>query len=410
MEPLAHRMRPKSFSDIFGQDHLVGDNGILTAMVKKNRPMSMILYGPPGTGKTTIAGLFCESFEMDYYFFNAVTDNKSRLKSIIETINYHNILLVIDEIHRMKSDIQDYLLPFIEEGKVIIIGLTTANPFQSINIAIRSRCHLFEVHKLTSDDIRQVLSRAIKLLDVDIKVELNAYETIVRYSNYEVRTALNILESASLLLNDGDTLTSGLVTKVAGRIKHELDAGEDHFYDLLSALQKSIRGSDVDASIHYLARLLTLGDLISIARRLIVIAYEDIGLANPNMGQRVYFGCEAALKVGLPEARIIFANLVIDMAISPKSNTAYLAIDNALKDYESMDTGDLPDHAINRRIQQNPSIYLYPHNDKNSINSQLYLPEKIKSKAYYLPKVESNYEKALAERLKLIDKIKNKTR
>ena len=199
---------------------------------------------------------------MDYYFFNAVTDNKSRLKSIIETINYHNILLVIDEIHRMKSDIQDYLLPFIEEGKVIIIGLTTANPFQSINIAIRSRCHLFEVHKLTSDDIRQVLSRAIKLLDVDIKVELNAYETIVRYSNYEVRTALNILESASLLLNDGDTLTSGLVTKVAGRIKHELDAGEDHFYDLLSALQKSIRGSDVDASIHYLARLLTLGDLI----------------------------------------------------------------------------------------------------------------------------------------------------
>jgi putative ATPase len=189
-----------------------------------------------------------------------------------------------------------------------------------------------------------------------------------------------------------------------------LDDHEDHFYDLLSALQKSIRGSDVDASIHYLARLLTLDDLLSIIRRLLVIAYEDIGLANPMMGQKVLAATEAALKVGMPEARIILSTIVIDMALSPKSNTSIIAIDEALSDYENEDCGVIPDHASNRKIKLNPEIYHYPHNDDQSINDQSYMPDKIKDKVYYKPKSESAYEKALSDRLKMIDQIKHKKR
>jgi putative ATPase len=410
MKPLAYRMRPLKFEDVFGQDHLIGSDGVLTQMLHKKKLLSFILYGPPGTGKTTIAQIFAKESGLDFYFFNASTENKARLKDIIETTNYHDILIVIDEIHRMKTDVQDYLLPYMENGNATVIGLTTLNPYQSINMAIRSRCHLYEVKKLDEEAIEKALMLAIKELDVDIRIDTNALRAIVRYSNHEVRTALNILESAALILNDGDLLTAQTVYRVAGKVSHDLDDHEDNFYELLSALQKSIRGSDVDASIHYLARLITLGDLQSIIRRLLVIAYEDIGLANPLMGGKVVSACDAAIKVGFPEARIMLANVVIDMAISPKSNTAITAIDEALSDYENEDTGTVPDHANNRKIKVNPEIYHYPHNDKDSINDQSYLPEKIKDKSYYHPKDESSYEKALFDRLKVIDKIKKKKR
>jgi putative ATPase len=298
----------------------------------------------------------------------------------------------------------------MENGNATVIGLTTLNPYQSINMAIRSRCHLYEVKKLDDEAIEKALLSAIKALDVDIRIDKNALKAIIRFSNHEIRTALNILESASLILHDGDLLTPQTVYRVAGKMSHDLDDHEDNFYDLLSALQKSIRGSDVDAAVHYLARLITLGDLPSIIRRLLVIAYEDIGLANPLMGGKVLNGCDAAMKVGFPEARIILSALVIDMALSPKSNTAIVAIDEALSDYENEDTGVVPDHVDNRKIKLNPEIYHYPHNDKDSINDQVYLPDKIKHKAYYHPKDESAYEKALSERLKTIDKIKHKKR
>jgi putative ATPase len=406
MKPLAYRMRPQKFEDVFGQDHLVGQDGVLVSMLEKKKLLSFILHGPPGTGKTTIAQLFAQQSGLDFYFFNASTDSKAKLKDIIETTNYHDILIVIDEIHRMKTDVQDYLLPYMENGNATVIGLTTLNPYQSINMAIRSRCHLYEVKKLDDEAIEKALMSAIKELDVDIRIDKNALSAITRYSNSEVRTALNILESASLVLNDGDLLTAQTVYRVAGKVSHDLDDHEDHFYNLLSALQKSIRGSDVDASIHYLARLITLGDLQSIIRRLLVIAYEDIGLANPLMGGKVLNACDAAIRVGFPEARIILANVVIDMAISPKSNTAIAAIDDAIADYENTDTGTVPDHVNNRKIKLNPEIYHYPHLDADSINDQTHLPDKIKDKTYYHPKTESSYEKALAERLKIIDKVK----
>lgn len=410
MKPLAYRMRPTKFEEVYGQDHLVGEQGVLTAMLSKNKLMSFILHGPPGTGKTTIAMLFAQEAKMESYFFNASTDNKAKLKDILDMTAYQDIVVVIDEIHRMKTDIQDYLLPYMENGKAIVVGLTTLNPYQSINLAIRSRCHLYEVKSLDDKAIEQAILRGLSELDVELKIEKKAIAAMVRYANKEVRTALNILESASLVLEDGDTITASTIYRVAGKANLSLDDHEDHFYDLLSALQKSIRGSDVNASIHYLARLITLGDLLAIIRRLLVIAYEDIGLANPMMGGKVLNGCDAAMRVGFPEARIILSTLVIDMALSPKSNTAYLAIDSALEDFQKGETGNIPNHAVNRMIQIDPSIYHYPHNDKDSINDQSYLPEQIKDKVYYYPKEESAYEKALAERLKMIDKIKYKTK
>lgn len=410
MIPLAYRMRPTQFEDIFGQDHLIGHEGVLNVMLKKHKLMSFILYGPPGTGKTTIASIFAAQSKLDTYFYNASTDNKAKLKDIIDMTAYHDVLLIIDEIHRMKTDIQDYLLPFLENGHVTIIGLTTLNPYQSINMAIRSRCHLYEVKKLDESSIGLAIKKALKELDVDIRIDQSALDAIVRLSNHEIRTALNILESSSLLLEDGDLLTSDVVYRVSGKVHHDLDKNQDNFYDLLSALQKSIRGSDVDASVHYLARLLTLEDLQSIIRRLLVIAYEDIGLANPMMGVKVASACESALKVGLPEARIILSVIVVDMALSPKSNTGYLALDKAMEVYQNEDCGAIPPQASNREIAKNPEIYKYPHADENSINEQQYLPEKIQSHVYYIPKKESSYEKALADRLEQLDKLKHKKR
>lgn len=410
MKPLAYRIRPTEFIDVYGQDHLVSKDGVLTMMLEKSSILSFILYGPPGTGKTTIAHIFAAKSNLETYFFNASTDTKQKLKDIVDTTVYKDILIVIDEIHRMKKDTQDYLLPYMENGKATVIGLTTLNPYQSVNPAIRSRCHLYEVKNLEDEDIKKAVLNGLRELDIDITIDQGALDEIVRYSNHEVRSALNLLESASLLLDDGDILTALHVKRVSGKKILDLDDHEDHFYDLLSALQKSIRGSDVDASVHYLAKLITLGDLLSIIRRLLVIAYEDIGLANPLMGHKVLSATESALKVGFPEARLILSVVVIDMALSPKSNTALLAIDHALEDVSSIDCGVIPDHASNRKIKVDPKIYHYPHDDINSLNDQNYLPLLIKDKTYYLPKVESAYEKALADRLKLIDKTKMKKR
>ncbi|WP_026399599.1 replication-associated recombination protein A [Acholeplasma equifetale] len=406
MEPLASRLRPKSFEDVYGQDHLIGPDGVLKKMIEKKKWLSFILYGPPGTGKTTIAQLFGELSHLDTYFFNASTDNKAKLKDILDMTAYHDVLIIIDEIHRMKTDIQDYLLPFLESGKAIMIGLTTLNPYQSINMAIRSRCHLYEVKSLTDDDIKKALMNGLRHLEVDIKITDDALQAIIRASNHEIRSALNLLESASFILDDGGTLTSNIVRKLAGKPQLSLDDKEDHYFEMLSALQKSIRGSDVDASLHYLARLITLGDLEVILRRLIVIAYEDIGLANPTMGQKVMAVYEAVKILGLPEARIPLSVLVVDMALSPKSNTAYTALNKALEDFQNGITGEIPKHVDNKYIRLHPEVYHYPHDDKGSINAQKYLPNEIINRRYYVPKFESAYESALGERKKIIDKLK----
>ncbi|MDR2822243.1 MAG: replication-associated recombination protein A [Acholeplasmatales bacterium] len=410
MEPLASKLRPTKFEDILGEEHLIGKNGILTNMINKKSFFSFILYGPPGCGKTTIAKVFANSSKLEFFIFNASTDNKATLKSIIETSHFYEVLLIIDEIHRMKSDVLDYLLPFMENGKIIVIGLTTSNPYMAINIAIRSRCHIYEVKKLSDSNIKDAIKRAIKYIDRGFILNEDGLNTIVRFSNSEIRTALNIVEGVSLVLEDNATITPLIIRENLGLETLDLDDSDTHYYELLSALQKSIRGSDVDAALHYLARLITLGDLKSILRRLMVIAYEDIGLANPMMGVKMQSAAAASLELGFPEARIPLSVLVIEMSISPKSNSAITAIDTALEYYTNNDCGPISKNVDNKKIKLDPSIYHYPHNDSMSINSETYLPKNLKDKVFYFPKDETVYEKALKERLEMLDKLKNKRR
>lgn len=404
MKPLAHRLRPVTFDDVVGQEHLVGPNGIIKTMLERQNLISFILYGSPGTGKTTIALITAENSGMDSYHFNASTDNKALLKEICDTTMYRDIVLIVDEIHRMKTDIQDYLLPFVENGKVTIIGITTLNPYSAVNPAIRSRCHIFKVEDIQADDIKNVLVKALHSDEIsyDGEVSNEVLNYISESSNREVRTALNMLEATLIYGAKEHLITLAIAKRAIGDKSLRLDSDGSNFFDILSAFQKSIRGSDVQASLHYLARLLLIEDLQSVIRRLLVIVYEDVGMANPNLGPKVYAACQTALLVGLPEARIPLSVAVIDTALSPKSNTALTAIDKALEKYKEGKVGPIPDHILNRYIMQNPESYKYPHNYKNSVIYQQYLPNNIKEDVYYEPKEESSYEIALKKRLEAL--------
>jgi len=404
MKPLAHRLRPVTFDDVVGQEHLVGPNGIIKTMLERKNLISFILYGSPGTGKTTIALITAENSGMDSYHFNASTDNKALLKEICDTTMYRDIVLIVDEIHRMKTDIQDYLLPFVENGKVTIIGITTLNPYSAVNPAIRSRCHIFKVEDIQADDIKNVLVKALHSDEIsyDGEVSNEVLNYISESSNREVRTALNMLEATLIYGAKEHLITLAIAKRAIGDKSLRLDSDGSNFFDILSAFQKSIRGSDVQASLHYLARLLLIEDLQSVIRRLLVIVYEDVGMANPNLGPKVYAACQTALLVGLPEARIPLSVAVIDTALSPKSNTALTAIDKALEKYKEGKVGPIPDHILNRYIMQNPESYKYPHNYKNSVIYQQYLPNNIKEDVYYEPKEESSYEIALKKRLEAL--------
>lgn len=407
MEPLAYRVRPKTFSDIVGEDHLVGENGILTKMIEKNNYLQTILFGPPGCGKTSIAKILFDHFSPNSFLFNASTDNKDMLKEIIQSTKYNDTtFVVIDEIHRMKKDIQDFLLPYMESNKILVLGLTTENPYQSINPAIRSRCHIYKMNTISSNDIVKLLKRIIEKENLfkNNPLDDEILEYIAYASSNEIRTSINFLESLTLL--DG-VITLDDAKKLIGVKNFKLDSKGINYYDLLSALQKSIRGSDVNASLYYLARLIKLEDLEIITRRLMVIAYEDIGLANPSVGPRVYAACEIAKKLGLPEARIPLSEIVIDLAISPKSNSAEAAIDSALLDLDQYGDLDIPPHILNREIKGGAK-YLYPHDYPGDFVYQQYLPDKIKDKIYYKAKDTGKYERALKERNSYLESVLKK--
>lgn len=397
MQPLAYKLRPKTFEDIIGQDHLVGKNGVITKMLAKNQLCSMILYGPPGVGKTSIATVLSSYFPLNHFFFNASTDQKAKLKDIIDNANYFDTCLVaIDEIHRMKKDIQDFLLPYLESGKITVIGLTTENPYASVTPAIRSRCHIYRLREIDKKDILLILNKAISSLDEPKEIPLEVLDYIAVASSMEVRTALNMLEVVSLL----DDITLDNAKEVIGAKSFALDQNGEHYYDLLSAMIKSIRGSDVDAALHYLARLIKTGDLLIISRRLKISAYEDIGLANPYVGPRVMAACDAALSVGLPEARIPLAYAVCELALSPKSNSAYLGIDAALKDLETLTSMAIPPHILNKELKSGKFQYKYPHDYEDGFVKQQYIPDELLGKEYYQGKSTGKYERALLARYK----------
>ncbi|MFI8575169.1 replication-associated recombination protein A [Rossellomorea aquimaris] len=419
IKPLAFKMRPRTIDEIIGQQHLVGEGKIIDRMVKAKQLSSMILYGPPGIGKTSIASAIAGSTKYRFKTLNAVTNNKKDIQIVAEEAKMSGkVILLLDEVHRLDKGKQDFLLPYLENGMITLIGATTSNPYHAINPAIRSRCQIFELKPLTIDEMKIALHRAIKdeergLGGYSLDVTSDAIEHFASSSFGDVRSSLNALELAVLSTSPNEDGVISIDVNIAEEclqkksFSHDKD-GDAH-YDVVSAFQKSIRGSDVNAALHYLGRLVEAGDLPSIARRLLVIAYEDIGLANPQAGPRTLAAVETAEKIGFPEARIPLANAIIELCLSPKSNSAITAIDLALGDIRKGKSGEVPDHLKDAHYQGAKELgrgieYKYPHSYESGWVPQTYLPDKLKNAQYYTPKSTGKFEQAIAHVYEKINK------
>ena len=414
-QPLAYRMRPTCLEEVVGQQHLVAPGKIIARMIAAKQLSSMILYGPPGIGKTSIASAIAGTTKYAFRTLNAATDTKKELQIVIEEAKMSGtVILLLDEIHRLDKPKQDFLLPHLENGRVILIGATTENPYIAINPAIRSRTQIFELIPLTPEEIHQALKRALTdetkgLGNYDVEIEDAAMHTLTHFSNGDVRSSLNALELAVKSTPENEDGKIIITEEIAGNCLQRKvfahDKNGDQHYDVISAFQKSIRGSDVDAALHYMARLIEAGELITLIRRLLVIAYEDIGLANPAGASRAVLAVQAAEKLGLPEARIPLANAVIELALSPKSNTAILSIDAALSDIRQGKSGNIPSHLQDAHYQGAQKLgrgtnYQYPHNYPNHWVKQQYLPDTLKYTQYFHPDPTSKFEEALREQYK----------
>lgn len=396
-QPLATRMRPRTLDDIVGQGHLIGEGKILTRIVKSGVLSSIILYGPPGIGKTSIANALSCDLNRKFEYFNASVHSKKELENVTKdgTVGSPTVVL-IDEVHRLTKPNQDFLLMKLEEGSITIIGATTDNPYMSINPALRSRSQIFELKPVTSEDIKRKLEAALNdniigLGEYPTEVEEGALEFISTHTNGDMRSALNTLELAVMSTEPDDNgvrhITNEVVRICLQSKQIDGDKNGDAHYNLLSAFQKSIRGSDVDASLHYLARLIKIGDLMSINRRLLVIAYEDIGLANPNLVSETLNAIEATEKVGFPEAKIILSYMVIRFALSPKSNVAYKAITLADRSLNSNRNTEIPRSLHDTHYKGAKSLkkgegYKYAHNYSNGVVEQQFMPDDFKNDRY----------------------------
>jgi putative ATPase len=410
MKPLAYVMRPAHYDDIVGQEPSGRrKRGFAQNAGEKSTCSLSSFTDRPVVGKTTIAEATCKMAGYPWYRFNASTDTKDKLKQIVNEARFNEAtLIIVDEIHRMKKDIQDFLLPFVEDGTLTMIGLTTVNPYHAVNPAIRSRVHIYKLHDLTKDDLEVIIRRALKHLEYKGIIDDDVIAYMIQLSGGEIRTLINNFENLLTIYQDEDiNLEKAQIVLLKPVIN--IDASDDNYFDTLSGLQKAIRGSDVDASLHYLAKLIVADDLQSLSRRLLAIAYEDIGLANPGIGPRVKAAVDAARELGNPEARLPLSVIVIEMALSPKSNSAMLAIDAALSDIEKGKGGTLPLHLKNQySFDPRQTPYLYPHDYPNAWVNQQYLPDSLAGTKYYHPKNSSKFEQGLKDRYEQIEAWKAK--
>ena len=403
-EPLAFRMRPKTLEEYVGQEHVIGPGKLLYRTIKADRLSSIILYGPPGCGKTSLAKVISETTKYKFYKINAVTAGVADIKRVVEeTRNYMmnptgKSILFIDEIHRFNKLQQDALLPYVENGMIILIGATTENPYFEVNKALISRSMVIKLNPLTEEDIYKILKNSLErkngLGEYSIKIEDSTLRKIADISNGDVRTALNGLEIAVLttsMSSDGYIhITDEVIKNSIQNRKAVFDKNGDTHYDNISAFIKSMRGSDPDATLLYLARALNGGeDPVFLARRIVICASEDVGLADPQALVIATSAMQAVNMIGMPEARIILAEAAVYVANCKKSNATYLGINKALEDVANSDTGEIPMHIRNAPIEKMRELgynegYLYPHDFPGHWVEQQYLPDKMVGTKYYI--------------------------
>ena len=402
-EPLAYRVRPKSLDEYVGQEHILGKDKILYRTIKADRLSSIILYGPPGCGKTSLAKVISETTKYKFVKLNAVSAGVSDIKKIIEEAKNPFLnetmkcILFIDEIHRFNKLQQDALLPFVEDGTIILIGATTENPYFEVNKALISRSMVFKLEPLTEKHIFKILKIALEkkegLGDYNIKINDDTIMNIARISNGDVRTALNGLEIAVLTTQMNEKgiieINDKIISDSMQNKKLMFDKSGESHYDNISAFIKSMRGSDPDAAVFYLARALCAGeDPMFLARRIVIAASEDVGMANPNAIVVANAAMQAIHSIGMPEARIILAEATVYVATSPKSNASYLAINKAIEDVENKNTGEVPMHIRNAPIEDMKKFgygtgYKYPHDFPGHYVEQQYLPDEMLGTKYY---------------------------
>ena len=404
---LAERMRPKSIKDVIGQEHLTDPDKIIGRIVKAQRPTSLLLYARPGVGKTSIANALANDLGMDFEQFNASVDNKDKLKKITTKAEKEPIVMLLDEIHRLTKPLQDHLLPYMEKGHVTVIGATTENPYINVNPALRSRMTILQLNPVDVESMKKLIKKAVNFLEDELKEHIIISEVQIAFlassTDGDVRSALNALElvtESSDASQNGIEINTEALEQVLGRKSIAGDKNGDEHYNLLSAFQKSIRGSDVNASIHYLARLIAIGDLQSICRRLSIIAYEDIGIANTQAVINAQLAIQVAEKTGLPEARIPLSSAVIELASSKKTNIAEKAIDLALDDLNYFNT-TIPMHLRDTHFKGAASLghqgYKYPHDYPHHYVNQKYLPDELIGHNYIEDQhpVDENIERIL---------------
>lgn len=422
-EPLAERMRPRTIDEIIGQDKAIGPNSTLYKMIRNGHTPSMILYGPPGTGKTSIAFAIANSSKLEFHPVHAATTGKKDLDEVIQNARLtRNVLLFVDEIHLLNKTQQDALLKALEDGTIILIGATTENPYHSVRGAILSRVgQIVQLSNLQPQAIKQLLKRAM----TDESRGLGKYEMelteeqldLISHTTGDARSALTLLESIMWGSDRDETGRFIVQTETVKEIIESRgflhDKKGDVYYDLLSAFQKSIRGSDVDAALYYLARLLEGGDLVAIARRLLVIGYEDIGLANPELAARVLPAIQTVERLGLPEGRIPLATITVELCLSPKSNTAYKALDQAIHYVQNERAHDIPAHLKDAHYDGAKKLghgvtYQYPHDYPSGWVAQQYLPDELQGKSFYNGKQVGEEKRLVLTYEKLQQLKKNK--